>query len=108
MKIIASGLYIPVDFSQGEMQAYLLVELCEVFIGAVEHERRGLALPVYAQRVHVVLLRVVALLVPEAFHANQSAFLGHAVHSITIFHLINYIYLYTHNKYSTIVLFSRN
>lgn len=57
-------------FSQWEMHADLLIQFCEVLVGAVEYERRCLALPVDAQRVHVVLFRVVPLLKAEALDAD--------------------------------------
>lgn len=64
---------------QWEMQADLLIQLCKVFVRAVQHEGRRLSLSVNAQRVDVVLLGVIALLVAETFYADQATFLGHAV-----------------------------
>lgn len=61
------------------MQADLLIQLCKVFVRAVQHEGRRLSLSVNAQRVDVVLLGVIALLVAETFYADQATFLGHAV-----------------------------
>lgn len=77
----------PVHFSKWEMQAYLLIELGEMFIAPVEYRGRGLSLSVNAQRVHVVLFRIIALFVAETLYADDTTFLGHAA-TDTIFFII--------------------